>query len=402
MKKYLITAILVLIKFLPAQETGNDSLFTVHQFEDLVKHQQYASAHILLEDYIRQTGFKPYFVNMMVSNGLHHFYRYENYVVFYLKDSVDDWDKIPADSMQNLRTARLRYPQRLLKKIISEAPQNARAYKLLGDFYNIQYKDLSEIDLLEETRIKELEQKIFDNYSKAEQLGLQNVEVNRWLGDYYYRSNQVDLALKFFKKNLKAQKPDAFSYLRLAEIDHHKKLYTEAYQYASMALKNFPHGEVYLRYDALLLSARVLLELGERDKFLYYIRECTRLLPDMQDAYIDLAKYYESMEHYDQAEKTLRQMMLNNPYDLSGYKILEQYIYKHRRYGFGDKLFDELLVRFENSDEVMANIYLYKGNIAAQQKFTSEAKKFWEISRNYMRKYLPANSPLLKQVGELQ
>ncbi len=401
MKKVIL--LLLLINFIPGftRAESDDSTFFVQQVKDLIDQHQFASAHFLLEERLQQEGMKPFFACWMVDNGLKHFYRHENYQIFYLKDSTNSWNKSFLDSSRNIRIARLRYPQRIMQRIIRTNPDYACAYKLLGDYYNIQYRDFSDVDYLENGKIKELEQKIFQNYSRAVQLGLQSVEVNRWLGDYYLKINQAEEAEKFYLKNVTADSGDAISFYRLAEISFRKKLYTRAYNYALKALTYFSPVDVYLKYDALRLAAKSLLALGETEKFLYYIQDCIRVLPDVQDAYIDLFEYYKSVGENKKAEDVLRRMLINNPYDLKGYRIVEQYIIESQSFFFGDSLFEEMLMKYENSDEVLANVYWSKGNVAYRQGLPSEARKFWEISRNYMRRYLPENSPLLKEVGDL-
>ncbi len=387
---------------LPAQETQNDSLFVFQQVEDLIAQGQYASAHLLLKDYLEHVGEKPFFVCLMVENGLKHFYDHDNYQIFYLRDSEVQWNHKLLDTLNNVRTARLRYPQRILKRLIQTHPNLAKPYQLLGYYYELQYNDLSDIDIIPMNRIQMLEKEIYRNYRKAFQLGSRDVSVVRWLGDYFYRNNQVDQAEKYYRLNIKKPHQDAISYLRLAEIYVHRKMYTEAYQYAMTALKLFPATEVYLRYDAIRLAARVLKELGELDKYVYYLKECIRILPDVQDAYLDLIDYYLWDEKYDQAEETFRQMLLNNPFDLQGYKALVKYVLKTGHYLFASKLFDEMLLKFENSDEVMANVYRFKGNLAYFQDMPEEAKKFWELSRNYLKRYLPPHSPLIREVGDIK
>ena len=383
------------------QPNGDDSTFFVQQVKDLISQHQFASAHILLEERIHQEGLKPFFACWMVDNGLKHFYRHQNYRIFFLKDSTNLWNKSFLDSSKNIRIARLRYPQRILQRIIHLFPKSACAYKLMGDYYNLQYRDFSDVDYLENGKIKKLEQNIFYNYTRAVQLGCNSVEVNRWLGDYYLKNNQPKEAEKFYLKNITADSGDAISFYRLAEISLRKKLYTQAYNYALNALKYFSPVDVYLKYDALRLAAKSLLEVGETKKFLNYINDCIRVLPDVQDAYIDLFEYYKSIGENKKAEEVLRRMLINNPYDLKGYRVVEQYIIETQSFFFGDSLFEEMLMKYENSDEVLANVYWAKGNVAYRQGLPSEAKKFWEISRNYMRRYLPEDSPLLDKVGEI-
>ncbi len=398
---FIYLMIAVLPRFAFAQDAARDSVFFMQQVQDLIQQKQYASAHNLLDERLQKEGMRAFYVCWMVRNGLQHFYRQTNYDIFYLKDEDNHVSGVAADSLKGIRTARLRYPQRMLQMIIDQRPQYAWAYKLLGDYYNIQFRDLTNFDFVQNTGVKDLEQKILKNYSQAQKLGFKSFQTYRWLGDYYMSTNALDTAQSLYLKSIKIEPKDAISLYHLAEISSQKKLFTQAYNYANEALKYFSPSDVYLRYDALLLSAESLKELGELDKFLYYMNDCIQSLPKMQAAYIDLAHFYDERGQTAKSEKMLRRMLLNNPYDLEGYRVLEQYIVAHQSFYFGDSLFDAMLMKYENWDEVLANIYWSKGNLSYYQGLSGEAKKYWDISRNYMRRYLPDDSPILKQVGEI-
>ena len=131
------------------------------------------------------------------------------------------------------------------------------------------------------------------------------------------------------------------------------------------------------------------------------INDCIQILPDKQEAYISLAEYYFERGKQNSVESTFRDMLFNNPYDLEGYRTFENYLTESKQYSYADSLFSELILNFENWDEAMANIYWSKGNLAFYQGLESEANNFWEISRNYMQKYLPENHPTIKEVGEI-
>ena len=141
------TVILLFTLFIPvltgAQVTEADSLLLQQQATRLIAEGNYASAHLLLEDYLQRAGMKPFFTCMMVENGLTHYYRQENYQFFLLKDQ--DSPDYPKNN-QNVRIGRLRYPRRILENLLNQYPEHARTYKLLGDFYNLQLADISNFD----------------------------------------------------------------------------------------------------------------------------------------------------------------------------------------------------------------------------------------------------------------
>jgi tetratricopeptide (TPR) repeat protein len=383
-----------------SQDVQPDSVIFVKQVNGFLEQKKYASAHLMLEEYLQQNGMKPFFTCWMVSNGLTNYYRHENYDFFYLKDlNIGKIQSVTEE--ENPRIIRLRYPQRLLEKIIQGNPKYALAYKLLGDYYDLQLRDLSHFDFAKPATIRSLEEKIFTNYSQADKLGLKNDQLNRWMGDYYLNRNQLDLAETYYQKNSRKVPADGISLYRLAEISFQKKLYTQAYNYATEALKNLSAEEVYLKYDALLLSANALQELGEFPRFLETIQACIDLLPDLPDAYLALIEYHEAVGDSEKVALLFQEMLLKNPYELEGYRKLESYVVNSGTYSLADSLFEMLLLQYENWDEVLANIYWSKGNLAFYRKSPAEANNFWEISRNYMRRYLPENHLLIRQVGDL-
>jgi hypothetical protein len=60
-----------------------------------------------------------------------------------------------------------------------------------------------------------------------------------------------------------------------------------------------------------------------------------------------------------------------------------------------------MMIVFEHSDEAMGNIYRFRGNLMLHRGFTEEARKLWDISRKYYSRFLPEDSPVLKQVGDI-
>lgn len=400
--KILFTLLLVLwlIPTSWSQDIQTDSTIFVQQVNTFLEQEKYATVHILLEEFLQQNGMKPFFTCWMVSNALTNYYRHENYDFFYLKDP--DSDKIPSTAEdENPRIIRLRYPQRILEKTIKDHSRYALAYKLLGDYYDLQLRDLSHFEFAKPTTIKSLEDRTFNNYSQAEKLGYKNIQMNRWMGDYYFNRNQLDQARNYYQKNTRKEPADGISLYRLAEISFQKKLYTQAYNYTGEALKYLTTEDLYLKYDALRLSANALQQLGESEKFLVTIQECIDLLPDLQDAYLDLIDFYEARNDSGNVKILFHEMLLSNPYELKGYRKLENYVAHTRNYSLPDSLFELMLVQYENWDEVLANIYWSKGNLAFDQKSLADANNFWEISRNYMRRYLPEDHKLIRQVGDL-
>jgi hypothetical protein len=400
--KIVLTLLLVLwlISFSWGQDARTDSVIFVQQVNTFLVQEKYSTVNLLLEEYVRQNGMKPYFSCWMVSNALTNHYRHENYDFFYLKDP-DSEKTLSEVEDENPQISRLRYPKRILEKIIKDYPRYALAYKLLGDYYDLQLQDLSHFEFANPTSIKALEDKIFKNYSQAEKLGYKNFQLNRWMGDYYFNRNQLDQARSYYQKNTRKAPLDGISLYRLAEISFQKKLYTQAYNEASEALKYLTVEDPYLKYDALRLSANALHQLGESEKFLAAIQECIDLLPDQQDAYLDLIDYQEARNDSAKVKALLNDMLLNNPYELKGYRKLESYVSHTRNYSFSDSLFELMQVQYENWDEVLANIYWSKGNLAFYQKSIAEANNYWEISRNYMRRFLPEDHKLIRQVGDL-
>ena len=401
---YLLLSYLFLtiwISSILGQSQPADSLLLLQQVNSLIQKGNYATAHIFLEEYIEQHGMRPDLTTMMIANGLTHYYRHENYEFFLLKDTEQVTPALNNSKPNNIRIGRLRYPQRILENLLQQNPDYAYIYKLLGDYYDIQLQDLNNFEFAKPNNIKILEEKIFTYYSQADIKGYEDFYTCRWLGDYYANNNQLDLAEKYYQRNVTKSISDPISLYRLAEINFQKKLYTQAYNYAQASIKHFPGEDIYLKYDALRISANSLKELGEYDRFLEIINESIQLIPDLQDGYLDLIQFYSSPMQSEKIESLYNEMFMKNPFELSGYRSFENYIVNSENYQFADTLFNSMLLKYENWDEVLANIYWSKGNLAYYQKLAEESSRFWEISRNYMKRYLPANHSLIKQVGSI-
>lgn len=380
---------------------AQDSLLAVKNARQLIASKKYASAHRALETAIQERGFQPEIACLMVENALLHYFKKKGNSIFYLSDVAETSKKNPSGTTVSRNIVSLRYPQHILAKVIREYPRYGKAYKLLGDYYVNQTSPACDSNLVDFDAYKEIETLIFDNYEHAFRLGVDDPAVNRWLGDYYKSLNQYDLALKYYLKNVENDSQDPLTYLHLSEIYFALKKYSQSYDYASMALQHFSPDAIAMRYKALRLAGQCLLNLGEMKRFLDNVLDAIQLLPDQQGAYLDLLAYYDTADDWDQMKKIIEQMLLNNPYDSDGFEALEKYAVKFNDFLFSENLFEKLIMKYENYDQIMGNIYWFRGNLLYRQGMLSEARKFWEISRSYFRKYLPEDSPFLKQIGNV-
>ncbi|NOX37337.1 MAG: hypothetical protein GXO78_07355 [Calditrichaeota bacterium] len=378
-----------------------DSASVVKDAQQLIQKKQFASAHKLLDAAIQAFGLQPVFACQMVENALKNHFTHRNFQIFYLRDYPSQWNGGSADSLRNFEVVSLRYPDRVLKKIIELHPDYAPAYKLLGDYYDMQLSYQAESNMLKKQSIQEIENRIFDNYQKVVKLGIKDAYVFRWLGDYYFKQDHFNKAKEFYLRNVENNFEDPISYFRLAQIYFQEKQYSQGFKYANLALQKFSEDEIYMRYESLRLAALSLLNLGEEERFLDYEFEAIHLLPDQQDAYLDVMEYYDRKGEVATIENLIREMLKNNPYDRKGFEYLEKFVVKYNNFLFSEKLFEELIVKFESSDEAMGNIYMYRGNILFRQGLTDEARKLWEISRGYFKKCLPENHPIFKQIGNV-
>jgi len=365
---------------------------------ELIEDKQYATANIFLESAIQKAGSLPELVCLQVENALENHLYHRNYISFYMLDlSVED----PVEPKAVLPASFLRYPDRLLEQIIVQNPTYGAAYKLLGDFYNLKLDSPMDSTLINKEAMAETVELVFQNYDKAVQLGYNDMIINRWLGNYYKSKNQFKSAKQFYQKNIESGFSDLITYYNLAEINYREKQYSQSYSHILKVLSDLPVNSLNIRYNSLKIAAMSLYYLGEVERFKKYIQECVRLFPDRQDAYLALLRYYDEKKDADKMEETVLKMLSENPYDLPGYDFLEVFVLKYERYSFSEKLFENLMLAHENSDQVMGNIYWYRGNLVFHQGMHEEAKKMWEISRSYFRKYLPKDAPVLKKIGSI-
>lgn len=377
-----------------AQDITSD----IKKASELIAKKQYASANQFIESLIQKNGFQPKLVCMQVENALvNHFYN-RKYISFYLMDSVKTGN---GNNLKYYNTISfLRYPNRILERIISENSDYGEAYKLLGDFFNLKL-NLIDSTLADKEALAQVSENVFQNYNKAFQLGYNGPFVNRWLGDYYKSKNQFKNAKIYYQKNVDSGFNDIMTSYSLAEIYYKEKQYSQSYSFVLKVLPNLSISKIKEKYNALRIAALSMLYLGEEERFKTYIYECTKLLPDKQESYIALAEYYDQKKNVDKIEEVVSEMLAENPFDLPGYNYLENFVLKYDRYLFEEKLFENMMLNFENSYQVTGNIYWYRGNLFFHQGMNEEAKKLWEISRSYFSKYLPEDDPIFKKIGNI-
>lgn len=395
----IFTLVAIFMIAMLAAGVAQDSTAHLEEAKSLIQNSKFASANDYIEKIIHEGGFQPELVCLQVENALqNHFYQ-KDYTSFYLTDTTAA--NLPDASDKSFIITFLHYPDRLLQRVIDLYPDYGEAYKLFGDFYRLRLNEPMNPNILDAKAVKDIEEKIFQYYNKASQLGYNSASLNRWLGHYYQTKNQFDNAIEFYQKNVNNQFKDTMTFFYLAQIYYQEKQYSQSYDLALKALPGLPLSKIETRFKALRIASLSLFNLGEIERFKKYINECIRLLPDRQESYIALLEYYDQNRNVDKMEKIIRTMLDKNPYDLAGYDFLEDFVVKYDRYAFSEQLFTNLMMKHENSDQVMGNIHWYRGNIAFHQGMVEEAKKLWEISRNYFSKYLPEDDPVLKKIGNI-
>ena len=377
-----------------------DSTSVVIENKKLIEEGNYASANEQLKNAVQELGFQPYLICLMVQNALENYISHNNFISFYLINSFPHSSKNQIDNKELKNVSYLRSPDQLLRKILNQYPDHAPAYKLMGDFYKLIYIHPLHATF-EENNYDKLEEKIFFNYSKAVQLKYSDVEICGWVGDYYFKRNQTKLAKEFYLKNVEKNFNDTSTFFNLAKIYFQEKQFSKSYDFAMKALPGIPLFQISDKHEATKIAALSLLYFGEEERFLKYINKCIQLLPDEQSCYLSLLKYYDEKQNVDEMEKVIFQMLGHNPYDLEGFNYVENFIIKYNRFLLGEKLFENIILKYENIDQVMGNAYLFRGNLFFNQGMPEEAKKMWEISKNYFGKYLPENDPIFKGIGQI-
>lgn len=396
-KTFFLLGFILLTKLTFSQES-NEYLTDAQQ---LIQQKKYASAYAVLDSAIQTSGFQPDLICAMVDNVLKHYTLHRDFVVFYIEDEPGNGKLSSNDQISGNEIMAVRYPDRLLRKSLEQSPQFALAYKLLGDFYRLQLSENKDLNILSPEVYGDIRDKVFTNYLRAVQLGYNETAVNLWLGNYYKESNRVKIAKQYYQMNIDNNSDDPGTFCNLAEIYLSEKKYSQAYNFAVKVLQDSASLNPNLRYQATRWAALSLYNLGEEERFLDYTWECIQIFPDMQATYIDLLAYYDEKHDTENSHKIIRLMLINNPYEERGYKYLERYCVKEGDYQFGEQLFEEMMVLFEHSDEAMGYIYRFRGNLLFHQGLTDDAKKLWDISRNYFSRFLPEDSPMLKQIGDI-
>ncbi len=363
-------------------------------FSELRDSRQYATVHMKLDSLLRMSDtFAPYC--QLAHNVLkNHFFERDN-AVFYLRDSL-----LGSESGEALVVAVQEVPQQL-EKLLAQFPQSPCLNKVNGDYFALLLDEAASGKPEDKRFLDLLKDRVFQFYRQAADNGFSDVAVDRWLGIYYADIGKPERAKIYLERIFKNERQDPEASFYLSQIYFAEKQYSQCYNYALKAMAGLPDARLEMRYSATYLAARSLRQLGEGEQFVSTISECLDLLPDYQQAYLDLAGYHESRGQTEKAESVLRRMFLANPYDVAGYQFLEAYSGRQGIFYFGEALLEDLLLRHEMSDKVRGNIHFCRGNLLYRQGMFYAADRQWEISRSYYRKCLPGDSPLLQQVGEL-
>jgi hypothetical protein len=377
-----------------------DSTSVVIEYRKLVEDGKYASANEYLKKAVQELGFQPYLICAMVENAFENHFGHKNYISFYLINLDQNSSKNQTRNETSGKISFLRYPDELLNKMVSQHPEYALAYKLMGDFNKLILSS-SETGKIENGDSKRIREEIFTNYSRAFHLQYNNVDVNRWLGDYYFSQNQANIAKEYYLKNIESGFKDTMSYFKLAKIYFQEKQFNKSYEYVTKALPNISHSEINIKHEATRIAALSLRYFGEESGFIKYIKNCIELLPDEQSCYLSLLEFYDEKQNINEIEKLTFRMLEHNPYDLEGFNYTENVIIKYNRFLLGEKVFENIILKYENMDWAMGNVYLFRGNLLFKQGMPEEAKKMWEISRNYFGKYLPEDDPIFKDIGQM-
>ena len=341
-----------------------------------------------MDSALRTVGFHPSLVCPMVANVLDHHYLQRDFQVFYLRDEGG------ADSLLAPVVA-VRYPDRLLERALRDHPHLGWLHELRGHYLRLK---------LEQTRPHDpqLAEQTAAAYQRAVQNGIRSLRVFAWLGGYYVDQNRPRLAQEMLEAALNLDSGHVLANFHLARLSFRERRYSQAYASARNALGGDSLLQPVQRYDATRMMALSLANLGETDRFVDYIVECIRQLPDIQAGYLDLIDHYTAIgRERDILRGLYREMLLRNPYDQAGYKHLERYAVGTEDFAHAERILEEILANYEHADEAVGNVYRFRGNLLFRQGRFEEARTLWDISRSYYARCLPPDSPLLKEIGQI-
>ena len=354
------------------------------QIQRLIKAGRYASAARMITEIQNAEGIQADLSCQMVSLALNRRFLQKKYEVFYLADS--------SQKGAPPRYFTVRRPVQLLQRVLEQFPDYAPAYKLLGDYYRLQLSQINGIQFVPASVREKIQEKIFNFYQKAVKTGAQNSSILLWMGEYYQRLKQWATAEKYLNAALKKKKRNPRIYLNLAEIYLAEGHFARAYNAASSAHKFLKTKNLPVLYRNLRIAGLALQNLGEEKRFLQYAQRCIQLMPDEQAAYRDIILFYQNKNKPAVAEKYIYQMLTNNPFDAEGFRDAREFAKKFRNFDFIGKLLSDLSVQFEDSPQVMGNIYWLRGSILTDRGKPMKAGIMWQISRQYYRKMIPADS----------
>lgn len=125
--------------------------------------------------------------------------------------------------------------------------------------------------------------------------------------------NQLDEALEYFKKDLKENPKNGYSYLRIADIYERNEDYEGAIHATNMAVKYLPKGDKSELMSAYTTMGKAFLHLAQPQKALQAYTEAININPQDENLYEDRANIYIRMGNYRLADADYRKIKRYEP-----------------------------------------------------------------------------------------
>ena len=144
---------------------------------------------------------------------------------------------------------------------------------------------------------------------KASKIAPEEPTIWNALGLTYMEVEEYTKAERAFKRALKVNPQFSEAKMNLGILYFKSKNYREAIKFLDAALSDETFDKKHLAFYYL---AKVYKELGDRKKYLEYLRKATAYNPMFLEAQLELGSAYMDMKLYDKAEKVFNSLLSNN------------------------------------------------------------------------------------------
>ncbi len=222
------------------------------------------------------------------------------------------------------------------------------------------------------------------NLYRASKVAPKEPKIWNALGITYMEVEEYKKAEEAFKRALEAKPDYSDTKMNLGILYFKTKDYRKAIEFLKEALSNETFDKKHLAFFHL---AKVYKELGERDKYIEYLRKATAYNPLFLEAQLELGSAYMDEKRYDEAEKLYLSLISNNFKSPDIYLSLAKVYYETGRFEKAKEAVKEVLENRQTNNLQRTQAYEILSKILVEEQRRTLGRVRKEVKRKEVGKY---------------